>query len=85
MVPLKGEGKNKTCPKATNPHPGEDFSDLNGSPHFPPLCQVRQRKKAYIPMILHMIFIVLTQKDLNWQKYFLMLWVTDSVCDMAYD
>ena len=42
---LKGEEKTKTCRKATNPHSGEVFGDLNSSPHFPPLCQVRQKKK----------------------------------------
>ena len=43
---LKGEfeeEKNKTCRKATNPHSGEVLGDLNSSPHFAPLCQVRKK------------------------------------------
>ena len=44
----KGEEKNKTCRKATNPHLGEVFGGLNSSPHFPPLCQVRQKKRTCV-------------------------------------
>ena len=45
---LKGEEKKtKTCRMVTNPHSGEVFGDLNSSPHFPPLCQVRQKNPTY--------------------------------------
>ena len=43
---FKGWRKSKTCCKATNPHSGEVFGDLNRSTHFLPLCQVWQKKKG---------------------------------------
>ena len=40
---LKGRRKKQSLQQGANPPSGEVFGDLNSSPHFPPLCQVRKQ------------------------------------------